>query len=240
MLKLITKIFMVLLSCIVTHNLLAAQLAHRCPAPTYSNSKMTQAKLNPVLFQLAKKAYLCAKKDHIPIKKNIITIIDYTLPSSAPRMWVIDLTNNRVLLHLHVAQGKNSGLLYATKFSDQINSDETSLGLFLTGKPFQGSDGYSLRLIGLEPGFNDNAMQRDIVIHGATYVSQSFMDQYHRIGRSWGCPAVNPKEVSPLIHLIKNGSLVFSYAPQESWLRHSKFLNCTLWPHEMSTLLKRL
>ena len=221
--------------CLAAGSVLASHLSASCPTPShFGNRVTTPAKLSPTVLHLAKKAYFCAKQDHVKIKKNLITIIDYSLPSSAARLWVINLTNDKILMHLHVAQGKYSGSLYATHFSNVLQSKETSLGLFLTGQEFYGNDGYSLRLIGLEPGFNDKAYQRAIVIHGAWYVSQNFLNKYHRVGLSWGCPAVNPKQAKPLINLIKNGSLVFAYAPDAPWINNSKLLNCTLNPGELS------
>ena len=142
------------------------------------------------MLQAGLTAYQYAELHHI-VHQPYLAIIDMVLPSSAKRLWVFDLHTRQLMLHDLVAHGKGSGVVYATHFSNEVNSDATSIGVYRTGKAYVGNDGLSLRLYGLEPGFNDNAYQRDIVIHGAAYVSEVFVKQYHRTGRSWGCPAVS-------------------------------------------------
>ena len=213
-------ILMICLNCFVTSELLA-----NSPAHSSSLASITPNEINPTVFKLAKKAFLSAKKQGISTKNDLITIIDYSLPSSAKRLWVVNLDNDRILYNLLVAQGSRSGWLYATHFSNVNQSHKSSLGLFRTGKTYYGHDGYSLRLHGLEKGFNDHAFNRHIVMHGANYVSQDFIKVHHRLGRSWGCPAVNPRYAKSLINLIKDNSMVFAYAPQKNWLAHSKFLS---------------
>lgn len=142
---------------------------------------------------------------------SLLTVIDYTLPSSVPRLWVFDLAAGRLLYRELVAHGRNSGDNVATAFSNAEGSLKTSLGLFVTDQTYYGENGYSLRLRGLDAGLNDNAMLRAIVMHGAAYVSQKVVSQLGRLGRSWGCPAVRPEVARPMIDLIKNGSVVFAY-----------------------------
>jgi hypothetical protein len=179
--------------------------------------------VNPRVWQLAVKAYNKALTKGY-IKQKIVTVIDYSLPSSQKRLWVIDMHQQKVLLHILVSHGKNTGGLFAKNFSNKHGSLATSIGTFVTENTYSGSHGYSLRLRGLEPGFNENAKSRAIVIHGAKYATQDFVSQHGRLGHSWGCPAVSPHLAKPLIDHIKGGSLVFAYYPDAKWLQHSKFL----------------
>lgn len=180
--------------------------------------------LNPKALQLGLEAYNKAQEEGLD-NQHILTIIDYTKPSTARRLWVFDLNNNSVILNTYVAHGQNSGYNYATSFSDRPGSLESSLGVFLTESTYQGKHGYSLRLKGLEKGFNDRAEARDIVVHRADYATAQFAQQHGRLGRSWGCFAVSPAVADSLIHTIKNGTLVFAYYPDPSWLSKSQFLS---------------
>lgn len=182
--------------------------------------------LSPVVLQYALEAYACAVDQNLSPKQRYLTIIDYSLPATEPRFWVIDLRNGGVLFHTLVAHGKNSGFVDATNFSNSPNSLASSLGLFVTLNTYTGHNGYSLKLKGLEPGFNDMAEERDVVIHGAAYVSPDFIKKYHYLGRSWGCPALSKLISTPVINLIQQGSLVFAYYPAPTWLKQSKFLHC--------------
>jgi hypothetical protein len=158
-------------------------------------------------------------------RKQLLTIIDYSKPSSERRLWVVDLKTSKVLFNTWVSHGKNSGEVMATSFSNEPGSLKSSLGVFLTETPYTGGNGYSLRLMGLEPGFNDNAQRRSIVVHGAWYVSPDVIRDYGQLGRSWGCPAVKPDTIGPLINAIKNNTLVVMYYPDRNWLHHSTFLS---------------
>lgn len=183
--------------------------------------------LKPVVLQMALRAYTCAQAQDIG-KLRYLTIIDYSLPSTTPRMWVIDLKNASVPFHTLVAHGKNSGYINTTTFSNSPGSDSSSIGLFLTGNTYIGHNGYSLKLKGLEKGFNDNALQREVVIHGAAYVSSDFVKTYGRLGRSWGCPALSKAVSTPVINDIKNGTLLFAYYPQPGWEKNSTYLHCSV------------
>jgi len=167
-------------------------------------------------------AVACARSRGVEAKDDLLTVIDYSLPSTAPRLWVLDLAHGKVLFHELVAHGAGSGDNYATRFSNLDNSRQTSLGLFLTRDTYEGGNGYSLRLQGLDRGVNDLALERKIVMHGAWYVSPDQIRQYGRIGRSWGCPAL-PVDVAPrVIDAIKGGSFVFAYsAADTSWRKAS-------------------
>ena len=156
--------------------------------------------------------------------KDLLTVIDYSLPSTRRRFWVLDVGREKVLFHELVAHGKGSGDNYATRFSDEEGSLQSSLGLFEATTTYTGKHGYSLRLRGLEEGFNERALQRSIVIHGAWYVSEAFAARHGRLGRSWGCPALDSSVAREVIDTIKGGTLVFVYYPDEEWLSGSKFL----------------
>jgi hypothetical protein len=156
-------------------------------------------------------------------KKNIITIIDFSKPSTENRFLVIDLLNKKILYNCFVAHGKNSGENYAKSFSNNSESLMSSLGFYLTAETYSGENGYSLRLDGLEKGINDRARAREIVIHGASYVSEEFITRYGRLGRSWGCPAL-PVEVSKaIIDLISGGSCLFIYGDDNFYQENSAF-----------------
>ncbi|KPJ67887.1 MAG: hypothetical protein AMJ43_02780 [Coxiella sp. DG_40] len=184
--------------------------------------------LRPQVLQLAFKAYNCALLKGIKDDKQILTIIDYSLPSSIKRLWIFDLKNKVVLFNTLVAHGimtgNNKG--EAIHFSDQPHSLESSIGLFMTEGSYEGKDGYSLKLKGLEKNFNDEAEQRHIIIHGAWYVSENIVKRYGKIGRSWGCPALDLQIVKPIIDSIKDGTLLFAYFPNPKWLAQSTFLHC--------------
>ena len=157
-------------------------------------------------------------------RAELLTVIDYSKPSSEKRLWVLDLEREALLFHELVAHGKNTGDNLARSFSNRNESKQTSLGVFVTGDTYFGGNGYSLRLEGLEPGVNDLARPRAIVMHGAPYVSEAFAAQHGRIGRSWGCPAVSQQVAREMIDTLKGGSVVFSYYPDEQWLGGSTFL----------------
>ena len=157
---------------------------------------------------------------------NRLALIDYSLPSVQPRLWVFDLQSRRLLFREHVAHGRNSGENFTQQFSNEEGSHRSSLGLFRTDTSYVGANGYSLRLVGLDAGFNDRAMSRAIVMHGAPYVDARLAKKQGRLGRSWGCPAVRAAVARPMIDSLKNGQLLFSYYPDQKWLAHSRYLNC--------------
>lgn len=181
-----------------------------------------KADLKPEVAKLALKAYKKAKNQGYG-NKDILTIIDYSLPSNKKRMWVVDLKNQKLLFHTLVAHGQKTGSLCAKSFSNKNGSHKSSIGLYQTAETYTGKKGYSLRLNGLDGQFNSNAYKRAIVVHGAWYVGEK-MAKNGRIGRSWGCPAVAPGLAKPIINTIKGGSLVFAYYPDQTWLKKSKFL----------------
>ncbi len=195
------------------------------PLTDLFKSSTTGASLNPQVLKLATTAYDCAILSGVA-KPGNLTVIDYSLPSNEKRMWVINMKSKQVLYNTYVAHGKNSGNVMASRFSNAPQSLATSLGLFKTADSYMGGNGYSLRLIGLDSGYNDKAYARNVVIHGAPYVSESIAKSTGRVGRSWGCPAVPQPLAKPIINTIKGGSLVFAYYPNTAWMKSSKYLNC--------------
>jgi len=183
-------------------------------------------KLAPRLAPQALEAALTALKrlsaSGANVRSDVVTVIDYSRPSTEHRMWVFDLAHARVLFDELAAHGKNSGDNQPLRFSNAPDSLMSSLGVFLTGDTYIGKHGLSLRLQGLEKGFNDNCMARAIVIHAADYVSDVIAAAKGRIGRSWGCPAVRPEISRPLIETLRGGSLILAYYPDSGWMRNSK------------------
>jgi hypothetical protein len=178
-----------------------------------------------ISFEVFKTALLGQQKIKNLYKKNLLTIIDFSKPSTEKRFFVIDLESKRLIYKCFVAHGKNSGDIYARSFSNQTGSLKSSLGFFLTAETYYGDHGYSLRLEGLEKGINDNARAREIVIHGAEYVSEESIKNYGRLGRSWGCPAL-PVDISKeIIDKISGGSCLFIYADDIYYRENSAFFN---------------
>lgn len=177
------------------------------------------------VLDLARRAYHCARSLG-EITRPVLTVIDYSRPSSEERMWVFDMTRGELAFRELVAHGRNSGDQLAHEFSNVIGSKQTSLGLFRTADTYYGKHGYSLNLVGLEQDVNHNALRRRIVIHGADYVGPDVLEEHGELGRSWGCPAVSDEVSRPLIEKIKNGSALFAYYPDLEWLDSSTFLRC--------------
>ena len=147
------------------------------------------------------------------IQKNVLTLIDFSLSSNKKRLWIIDLSTNTVLYNSLVAHGRNTGNEFANSFSNTAESFKSSLGFYATGEVYQGKHGMSLRLDGLERGVNDNARARAVVMHGADYVNQSFIQNHTRLGRSLGCPAIPMNMTKEIINVIKDKSCLYIYHP---------------------------
>ncbi|HYS53063.1 MAG TPA: murein L,D-transpeptidase catalytic domain family protein [Thermoanaerobaculia bacterium] len=180
------------------------------------------------VLRLALDAAGSAAKRGLVGRRNLLTVIDYSLPSSQKRLFVFDLAAKKLLFHELVAHGKNSGGNIANFFSNDPGSEATSLGLFVTQDTYVGHNGYSLRLRGLDEGVNDMASERAIVLHGAYYVSLEAVRVLGRLGRSWGCPAVRSEIAQKLIDTIRGGSAIFAYYPDRSWLSNSVYLRHAL------------
>ena len=205
--------------------------AERATAPPVEHDVATlagDAGLDADVLALALKGRDCALEagELSAEHASILTVIDYSLPSTSRRLWVIDLDAGELLFHELVAHGKNTGANRARDFSNKSGSLQSSLGVFRTARTYSGKHGYSLRLDGLEPGFNDNARDRSIVIHGASYVTDGFAAEHGRLGRSWGCPALDPEVSAQVIDAIEGGTLLMVYYPDDEWLEGSGFLTC--------------
>lgn len=194
-------------------------------ASLYTELHLKEAGLNKKAFTTALLGF--QKLDSTDVIKNdsIITIIDFSQPSINKRLYVIDLKNKQILFNTLVAHGKNSGTLWPKSFSNKPASLKSSPGFYVTAETYIGDNGYSLRLDGQEKSINDNARRRSIVIHGASYVDESAISDKNGLGRSWGCPAVPVSEDEDIINTIKEGTCLFIYNPDPSYLKHSPILN---------------
>lgn len=181
--------------------------------------------LDSRVLTLALQAATSAVERGVAALPSTLTVIDYSRPSTEPRLWVYDVRTHALLFHELVSHGRGSGRELSTSFSNAPESNKTSLGLFRTAEPYVGHNGYSLRLDGLEPGLNDNARERAIVIHGAPYVNAVTAKANGYLGRSLGCPAVRPEIARRLIDTVKGGGLIFAYYPDQAWLKTSSYLN---------------
>lgn len=176
------------------------------------------------VLELAFSAASCAVRAGSVQSPDTLTVIDYSKPSTEKRLWVFDMRTRAVLYEELVAHGMGTGDNVARSFSNEVDSHKTSLGLFVTEGTYVGKNGYSLRLNGLDAGFNDRARERAIVMHGAPYVSEAFAQAQGRLGRSWGCPALREGVAREVIDRVKGGNLVFAYYPDAQWLKTSQYL----------------
>ncbi|MDQ3494318.1 MAG: murein L,D-transpeptidase catalytic domain family protein [Pseudomonadota bacterium] len=182
--------------------------------------------LDRKVLALALQARACALADGGGAASTRLAVIDYTRPSTQKRLWVFDLARGRLLYAEHLAHGRGSGDDMATAFSNVEGSHQSSLGLFQAAETYIGGNGYSLRLDGLEPGINDRARERLLVMHGADYVDPAQAVRQGRLGRSFGCPAVRRAVARGVIDSLSQGQLVFAYARDATWLNGSRFLHC--------------
>lgn len=181
--------------------------------------------LRPMVLERALAAFACALGESA-LRTGALAVIDYSLPSTVPRLWVFDRGAPRLLFHSLVAHGSGSGENFAVRFSNRHGSRQSSLGLFRAAEPYHGRNGYSLRLDGLDEGVNDQARARAIVLHGAWYVSPEFALRHGRLGRSWGCPAVEPGSVRAIIDSLRDGGLLFASAEDPEWLDRVALRRC--------------
>jgi hypothetical protein len=189
----------------------------------------TMPQLNPKVFEYAYRGYmhlLWAQKLN-PLKQ-IITICDYSLSANLKRLWIIDVATLKVLRNTFVAHGQGTGEEFATYFSNQEDSHQSSLGFYVTGNTYFGDNGYSMYLHGMDLHYNDAAFKRSIVMHGADYVSSDFIKEHQRLGRSWGCPAVSNELAPEIIHTIQGGTCLFIYYPLQ------RYLNSSVWLQDQS------
>jgi hypothetical protein len=197
-------------------------------------SRVTVAapKADREVLALALRARSCAIQQGLAKSDSRLAVIDYSQPSTERRLWVFDVDHSRLLFDDYVAHGKGSGENHARKFSNEDGSLQSSIGLFRAGETYVGGNGYSLRLDGLEPGVNDNARARLLVMHGAWYVDPLQALKQGRLGRSFGCPALRPAVAHAVIDTLKQGQLLFAYYPDAEWLATSRFLHCGVKPSD--------
>jgi L,D-transpeptidase catalytic domain len=184
----------------------------------YDELQLSEIGLSKEAFELAYSGYQKILEEGKIENKDYLTICDFTQPSTSPRLYVINLRDCKVSLRTWVAHGKKSGEEYAYKFSNKLHSHASSIGFYLTDNTYFGKRGLSLRIDGLDTGYNDNARKRSVVIHGSYYIGENLH------GRSLGCPAVPRKDIESLIQMIKGKSLFFIYYPDESYLKKSTYL----------------
>ncbi|MFI5156909.1 MAG: murein L,D-transpeptidase catalytic domain family protein [Chitinophagales bacterium] len=191
----------------------------------YDSLHLSMSGLSRQAFETAKKGFDRLVEQGRIMNDSILAIADFSQPSSRERLYILDLKKHKLLFQTLVAHGRNSGLAQANVFSNRPSSYMSSPGFYVTRNAYEGNNGYSLKLEGLERGINDNAYERALVIHGAPYVSQDFIRTRGFIGRSEGCPAVPLTEAMPIINTIKGGACLFIYSPNRSYLSHSDVLN---------------
>jgi len=197
----------------------------------YEKANLGIAGLQRNVFAEAYKGYQYLNSVAKVKRPDVLTIFDYSKPSNERRFFVIDMINGELLYNTFVAHGKNSGAVHATNFSNRLNSNMTSLGFMVTAETYIGSKGYSMRLDGMEDGFNDNVRNRAVVMHGSAYVNEERANSGTMVGRSFGCPALSYREHKEIIDEIKNGSCFFAYYPDMSYSSRSKIVNADFeWP----------
>jgi hypothetical protein len=208
----------------------AREKAHNAPTSSplglrrVAWNRVSTGTINNGVFELGLRAAGCAVRSGAIAAPSTLTVIDYSRPSTAKRLWVFDLRSRTLLYEELVAHGQGSGENLATLFSNEPETHTSSLGLYLTQDTYVGRNGYSLRLIGLDQGFNDRARERAIVMHGAAYVSEDVVKARGRLGRSWGCPALREGVAREVIDRVRGSGLVFAYYPDRKWLESSKYL----------------
>jgi hypothetical protein len=189
----------------------------------YDSLHLEDMGLSRMVFRTAMKGMEKLQKSG-RLRENVISIIDFSQPSTSKRLYVIDLDNSELLCNTWVAHGMKSGKTMAQVFSNKPSSNKSSLGFYITGDAYEGSNGYSLKLEGMEKGINDYAFRRAIVLHGADYVSEQWIASQGYIGRSKGCPAVPIEVCQPLIDEIKGGTCLFIYHPTSTYRVKSRLV----------------
>lgn len=191
----------------------------------YDSMRLQKFGLSRAAWEYAIKGYHYLLNRGLVDKPGIITVCDFSQSSGRKRLYVINLNTYKVVMNTYVAHGKNSGGEYANSFSNVPESNKSSLGFYITHHTYTGSCGYSLRLKGFDRGFNDNAFERDIVMHGSDYVGEKYLRNSSQMGRSFGCPAVPMAQHKKIIDLIKNGTCLFIYHPTKKYLKGSRIIN---------------
>lgn len=218
------------------NHLITSSLNHLKPNTSIHTNNKAEEIFSSLLFeninQLKAEVFYKAFQGFVNLKNagkleqdsHLLTVCDFSLSSSQRRLWVIDLNKKKIVFNSLVAHGKNTGEEFAQSFSNTESSLQSSLGFYITETTYNGSNGYSLKLEGMDLGYNDAALQRAIVMHGADYVSENFVKSQKRLGRSWGCPAVPRELAEPIINTIKGKNCLFIYYPDSKYLSTSKWL----------------
>jgi hypothetical protein len=205
----------------------SAEMAIEAEASSLYDALAINGDINMKTLVYALKGYRQLQASGKLKKDNILSIVDMSQSSKNKRLYIIDVESKKLLYNTYVAHGRNSGSEYATSFSNEVDSHKSSLGFYVTNNTYNGSHGLSLRIEGVEKGFNDRALERAVVIHGADYIGDQFLRNRPFSGRSWGCPAVPAAENAKVINMIKDGSCLFIYHPTEKYLQNSQILNAT-------------
>nr|WP_236023392.1 murein L,D-transpeptidase catalytic domain family protein [Chitinophaga chungangae] len=206
----------------------ATATAMSAEAALYETLSLDSLGLSPEAYQYALQGHDRLQKEGKLRNDDILSIVDFSLPSTKKRLFVIDLASGKLLFNSLVSHGRNSGRDMATAFSNAPESFKSSLGFYVTGNTYRGAHGYSLRLEGEEEGINNNAMDRGIVMHAADYVNEKLARMQGYIGRSLGCPAIPPALHKKIIAKIQNGSCLFMYSPDEKYLSSTKMFQHTV------------
>jgi len=208
----------------VTDSSIAGMNVYNHFSVLYSSLKLDSLELSTEAFNYGLQGYRELMEKGEIKNDHLLTIVDFSLPSYKKRLFVIDLEKGKLLFNTFVSHGRNSGTDMATRFSNDPNSFQSSLGFYVTGDTYKGEHGFSLRLDGKEEGINDKAYARSIVMHAANYVNESVIKMKGYLGRSLGCPAVPPALHKAIINTIKNGSCLFLYSPDKTYISHSKMI----------------
>ena len=191
----------------------------------YSAMGLEKEGLSETAFEYAWRGYHNLVKRGSVRRRSVLSIADFSQSSSEKRMYVIDIRHRRLLYRTYVAHGQNSGAEYAEAFSNEPESFKSSLGFYVTKTTYVGKNGLSLRLDGVDNGYNDQAMKRNIVLHGCSYVGEQYLENFGTTGTSLGCPALPEKISARIIHAVKGGSCLFIYHPSQDYLDHSVVIN---------------
>jgi len=206
------------------HTTISTTTAEAAAATLYDSLELDELGMNRQAMLYAYEGQQKLEEKGVVSNPDILTVCDFSQPSDKKRMYIIDVKNFKVLMNTYVAHGKNSGLEYAERFSNRPESLQSSLGFYVTKQTYFGKHGLSLRLAGLEKGFNDNAEERAVVVHGASYIGAQRLGAPY-MGRSFGCPAVPQQLASKVINIIKDGTTMFIYYPSQQYLQGSTILN---------------
>jgi hypothetical protein len=191
----------------------------------YDEMSLGELGLGKKAFEYAYRGYKNLMNRGLITKQNIISVVDFSQSSNNKRLYILDVENKEILVNTFVAHGRNSGKEFATAFSNSVSSLKSSLGFFITKETYYGEHGLSLRIVGMEKGINDNAGKRAVVIHGAEYLGEKYLNGNSFSGRSWGCPAVPSHLSGQIIDMIKDGTVMFIYHPTQKYLSKSRILN---------------